>query len=522
MSGEVFISVDAGTSVVKSIAIDAASGRQIAVAAARNNYKKLPGGGCEQNLAATWRKAATTLSAVAGRVPGGARKIVAVGVTGQGDGTWLIDKEGKPVGDAMLWLDTRAADIVSGWEKSGARKEVYKFTGCGANACNQSAQLAWLKSRMPRRLKKADCAMHCKDWLYFNLTGVRATDVSEGVFTFGDCVKRRYEPEVLNILDIADCRRLLPPMLDGAKKTHPLSESVASATGLLSGTPVSLGGVDVVCTALGGGVCAPGADTGCTIIGSTGMHIKMFADVKKIPFGKIPGGYTMTVPGFRSAALRMHSNMSATLNLDWLARLMAEAAAISGAKTNVKKTLHWLDREVAKASCGNIVYLPHIEAGERGPFLNPDARAQFSGLHGDIDIGQLARAVYEGLAFAARHCYQAIGGVPKEIRMVGGAARLQTFSRIFTNALGARVRASGWQEPGAVGAAMIAASALRYFPDMRAACRAWADAELGEPQLPDPALRARYDRLFSAYLAASETAPPVWNILAKSEKKDGC
>ncbi len=36
-----------------------------------------------------------------------------------------------------------------------------------------------MKATTPEIVAAADAAMHCKDWLYLNLTGVRATDPSE-------------------------------------------------------------------------------------------------------------------------------------------------------------------------------------------------------------------------------------------------------------------------------------------------------------------------------------------------------
>ena len=38
----------------------------------------------------------------------------------------------------------------------------------------------------------------------------------------------------------------------------------------------------------------------------------------------------------------------------------------------------------------------------------------------------LVRAVYEGLSFAARDCYLAMGEMPVEVRIAGGAARSAT------------------------------------------------------------------------------------------------
>ena len=85
---------------------------------------------------------------------------------------------------------------------------------------------------------------------------------------------------------------------------------------------------------------------------------------------------------------------------------------------------------------GQAVYHPYIfEAGERGPFLDPDARAQFSGLSTETSFAGLARAVFEGLAFAARDCYLASGAIPDEVRLGGGAARSKAMRAILAAAL---------------------------------------------------------------------------------------
>ena len=514
MAQDIFISVDAGTSMIKSVAFDS-DGKQLAVASAPNQYRKIAGGGVEQDLAQTWEKAVKTLAEAAAQVPGAAGRVAAVAVTGQGDGTWLIDRDGAPVGDGLLWLDVRAAGIVSEFDARGSREAAYPFTGSGLNPCNQSAQLAWLKRAQPERVQQADCAMHCKDWLYFNLTGTRATDPSEGVFTFGNYLSREYADEVLEAFDLGDCRRLLPPMVDGSQLTHPLSAGAAKAVGLAAGTPVSLGAVDVVCTALGGGACEPGGDVGCSIIGTTGMHIRMFSDAATMPLAKAASGYTMVLPGFPGAVLRMHSNMSATLNLDWLAALVAESAALLGAQADEQRSLQSLGAAAEAAPPGDVFFLPYIESGERGPFLNADARAQLSGLHSGAGLGQLARAVYEGLVFAARHCYEALGDKPQEVRLVGGGARSRVLREAFADVLGAGVRVSKWPEPGAIGAAMMAAVAVRRFADMGEACRTWVEPGLGPVHAPNTAMREHYDRLFAAYLLAVEAAPPVWGALAE-------
>src|SRR5690606_36178512 len=139
-------------------------------------------------------------------------------------------------------------------------------------------------------------ACHCKDWLYFNLTGELVTDVSEGTFTFGDFRTRSYHPEVLAALGLTGERNLLPPMLDGSRQTHPPTAAAAVTTGLPQGLPVSLGYLDVRGTALGGGIYEPGRAIGCSIVGSTGRHMRVVPDGLALELGPEPSGYTMPIP----------------------------------------------------------------------------------------------------------------------------------------------------------------------------------------------------------------------------------
>jgi erythritol kinase len=516
---QVLVGVDAGTSVVKAVAFDT-EGRQLAAASRRNAYANLPGGGVEQDMARTWADTAAVLREIAAGL--GGAEVLALAVTGQGDGTWLVDADGGPVGGGLLWLDSRAAGIVAELERSGARAAAFRRTGCGLNACNQSSQLLWLRRHQPERVERAATAFHCKDWLYLQLTGVRATDVAEGTFTFGDFRTRSYAPEVLEALGLADLRRLLPEMLEGTRATHALTREAATLTGLPAGTPVALGYVDVICTALGGGLYAPGRAVGVSIVGSTGMHMRLAERAEAVELAPEPTGYTMPFP-VPGAAARMQSNMAATLNIDWAVDLAREAAGLlADRQVSRAEAIAALAPRVLDARPGAALFHPYIhEAGERGPFVDVNARAQLTGLTSEVRLLDLLRAVYEGLAFAARDCYAAIGEAPEEVRLAGGAARSMALRAIFAGALGAPVRPSAREEAGAAGAVMMAAVAVGLYPDMAAACRAWVDPLLGEATQPDPGLAALYDRLYPVYADVHRLMRPVWSDLAAARQGRG-
>jgi erythritol kinase (D-erythritol 1-phosphate-forming) len=513
MTGDLIVGVDSGTSVVKAVAFDLA-GRQLDLAALPNHYQEPGGGAVEQDMARTWQDTAAVVRLLGDKIDRLAERTAALAVTGQGDGTWLIDREGLPVAPAWLWLDSRAAALVEELDRAGVRREIYRHTGCGLNACQQAAHLVWLKRHAPEILARASTAFHCKDWLYLNLTGVRTTDSSEGTFTFGDFRTRRYADAVLDALGIAELRPLLPPMLDGSETTHPLTAAAAQATGLRAGTPVSLGFLDVLCTGLGGGLYDPTLAVGCSIVGSTGMHMRWRASADEVELAPEPTGYTMPFPVPGSVA-QMQSNMAATLNIDWIVACAREAAGVLGHEVGRQEALAALDARVLEGRPAAALFHPYIhEAGERGPFVEVSARAMFTGLSTRTGFVDLVRSVYEGLGLAARDCYAAMGHVPDEVRVAGGAARSRAFKTILASVLNVPIRDVAREESGAAGCAMMAAVAIGAEPDMAAAVRTWVEPTLGDRIMPDPALTGAYDALFPLYQQTRQAMPPVWRGLA--------
>jgi erythritol kinase len=513
MTRDLIIGIDAGTSVLKSVAFTL-DGVQVGVASRPNCYVRSRGGCVEQDMRRTWHEATQTLRDLAVIVPGLASRAAGLAVTGQGDGCWLIDAEGEPIGDALIWLDSRAAEMAASFVAGPDHAAHYATTGTGLNACQQSIQLAWLQRHQPERLAKAAHALHCKDWLYFKLTGKAAVDPSEGLFTYGDFRTRGYAPAVAERLGIARQSHLLPDIVDGARTHHGLTDQAAADTGLPSGLPVVLGYVDVVCSAIGGGLYDATGTVGCSILGSTGMHIRMAQSADAVCLNAACSGYTMALPEAGLYA-QIQSNMAATVNIDWLVDIALQACAMTGLESNRQAVLAGVEAHVAAAPPGNSLYHPYIlQAGERGPFMNADARAQFTGLSTNTTLAGLFRAVYEGLAFAARDCYGAMGSIPGEIRVTGGAARSTTLLQIFSDTLNAPVRRVKREETGAAGAAMIAAMSLGLHPSLAACADAWVTSTLGIPMTPDPKLSQFYGELFPIYRSVREAMPPVWAALA--------
>lgn len=518
MTRDILIGIDAGTSVIKSVAFDL-SGKQIAVASTPNNYSTSTDGAAFQSLTTTWNDCAATLRILGDKIPDLARRAAAIAVTGQGDGTWLVGNDNRPVTDAWLWLDARsspAVDRLSALETDRAR---FEATGTGLNCCQMGSQLSHMLATT-EYLDEAEVALHAKDWLYLSLTGIRATDPSEACFTFGNFRTRGYDDDVIEALGLSSHRHLLPEIIDGTKQSHPLSADAASQTGLLAGTPVVLGFVDVVCTGLGGGIFTGQEGVGCTILGSTGMHMKA-RQSENVVLNADSTGYVMVLP-IPNMVAQLQTNMAATLNIDWLMKVAADLLSEFGRSTDYSELIQHIDKWLLQSKPGSTMYHPYIsDAGERGPFINTSARASFMGLNSSHRFPDMVRAIIEGLGMASRDCYSAMGDLPSEIRLSGGAAKSSALRNIISSALKTPIRCSEREEAGAAGAAMMAAVSVGVYPDMTACIDDWVSSLLTAIEFPDHSLSETYDTLFDAYQSQRVLSVPVWRQLASLQESFG-
>jgi erythritol kinase len=417
-------------------------------------------------------------------------------------------------------LRTAAAPTVARLADGPQNRARFEATGTGLNTCQQGSQIAHMDAHHPDLLDRAEVALHCKDWLFLNLTGMRATDPSEASFTFGDFRTRTYSDAAIAALGLTHRRHLLPEIVDGTSATFPLTADAAAATGLRAGTPVSLGYVDMVMTALGAGVHTGDAGAACSTVGSTGVHMRAVA-ANAVHLNAEGTGYVICLP-VPGLVTQVQTNMAATLNLDWLLALAADLVAETGGSVGHADLVQRIDGWMDRSRPGALVYHPYIsEAGERGPFVDAQARASVIGLNASHRFPDLVRAVIEGLGMAARDCYAAMGDMPRELRLTGGAARSAALRRVLAAALDTPVRISAREEAGAAGCAMMAAVAIGAYRDMDVCIAEWTTPLLAPPEPPDPELIPVYERLFTTYRAARAALTPVWRDLSAGPPAQG-
>jgi sugar (pentulose or hexulose) kinase len=192
-------------------------------------------------------------------------------------------------------------------------------------------------------------------------------------------------------------------------------------------------------------------------------------------------------------------NVAGTTNLDW--GLSALCPDLLG-RPDAYEQLAAL-AAASPAGARDAGYIPYLSPiGIIAPRLEPGARAGFFGLDPGHGRGDLLRAIYEGLAYAIRDCYARIGRPVSTIRLVGGAARSPFWTQMIADVTGIPVEVPEGTEFGAKGAALLAATAIGWFSDIRAA--AAATYRPSRRHEPDRNLRDAYDAGFARYTAASE------------------
>ncbi|MET7570204.1 FGGY-family carbohydrate kinase [Streptomyces sp. NPDC005492] len=468
-----YVGIDVGTSTVKAAAFDT-TGRQLAVFA-RPVELSMHGGFVEQDMDEVYGAVVAVLSELTAEVDG---PIELAGLTGQGDGVWLVDAEGRPVRAAASWMDGRAHELLDQWLADGTFETVFRRTGSAMFPGCPGPLLAWLAAYEPKSLDAAAHALYCKDMVFQRLTGAPATtDVSDASMPFLDPRTRSYDNGVVELLGLTRRRRLLAPVSDPVATAETLGEG-----GLPAGTRIANGPYDLPACALGAGVTEPG--DGLLIVGT--CLASLVATTELDLTGEPAGLYiSLDRPGHW---LRAMPAMVGTAALDWVL-----------STTGVRH--EEVDGLLAATPPGanGVRVLPYFApSGERAPFVEPRLRAELTGVSLESTPADLIRATCEGIGYAARHCLEA-AGLTGSLAVCGGGTRSPAWMRLLADVLGRPLRVVEG-EVGARGAVLAAAE--RYGVPLDTA--AWTrPTEVVEP---DPGRAAYYAKGYADHLARLATA----------------
>jgi xylulokinase len=485
-----WIAVDAGTSFIKAVAFSI-EGREIALCREPTTVLHRLPEYSEQDMDAVWQAVVKTVQQVVAQLQEPVRGIA---ITAQGDGCWLVDADGLPTGPAILWNDGRASGIVDTWNRGGLIEEAFPVSGSVPYAGLPNAIFRWLEVNDPQCLARSRCGLTCNGWIFSQMTGRQAVDLSDASNPFGDVAHHMYSDALLTLYGAEKQAFLLPGIAQGKDLIGLLRLGVAQQVGLPARTPVVMAPYDIVATAYGAGVTRPGQ--ACVILGTTICAETITATLDLLG---TPAGTTIALGD--GLHLRAMPTLTGCETLEW-ARVMLGLADMDA--------LEALARSAAPRSSGPL-FLPYLSpAGERAPFLEPGARGSLHGLSLAHGRAEIARSFYEGLTFGIKECLDTAAHDLREVRVCGGGARSELWCQMIADVTGLDVLRPSENELGARGAFLFGMKTLGEIESV--------DAGAGRFPVPikrfypDKELRSLHIDKYQQFLEVREHARQQWRI----------
>lgn len=493
------LGVDSGSTATKAVIFDA-SGRTVAVGSRRVEQRQPHARHVERDMQQTWAAACGAIRDALGKIPADA--IAAVGVTGHGDGLYLLDHDGAPLGAGILSLDSRAFDVTDRWRKAGVLEKALTLTGQQPYPFAAVSLLKWIQINEPQRYAKIGHVLFCKDWLRFCLTGVPATDPTEASSSFTCVNTQTYSDDVLALYGLASIGHALPGIIAPAATAGCITAHAAAQTGLKQGTPVACGLHDVTSSALGMGNTEPGV---LSITAGTFSINEILSDRPQLD----PRWSCRN--GTRAAQwMNMSISPASSSNVDWALRELFQHETQEAARLGCS-LFDLIGDEVQAAFAGpsSVMFHPFLFGS---PFEQP-ASASFFGIRSWHRRAHLARAVIEGMVFNHRWHIEALTSAfpARRAGLTGGGSSSPLLAQRFADVLGIAIDIPESQEASALGAALCAGVSVGVFASFADACaRA---CRVARTYTPDTERHAQLDETYALWSQLAAAMTPLWPAL---------
>ena len=476
------IGIDVGSQSVKAVLVSP-EGTTLALASSPCSMLHASPGWADQ-APAQWETGIRSVVRAVLReaaVPGA--EVTHLGLACQVDGVVAMDDAGRPLRDAIIWLDRRASSESRALADAMGPDRIFDITGLNPDASHVAPKIMWLRAHEPELYRSTAMLAPVAGYLVGWLTGSAAQDHANASSTLLYDVRRRdWSDAMIEATGIEPS--LLCPIRASHEVVGELRRDVADALGLSVACQVVVGTGDDHAASLGAGAAAPGIITDVT---GTAEPVTAVADelvfddehVVETHAHAVDGELLVENPGFVSGGSTL-----------WLSKNvlgMPQGQVFECAAT-------------APAGSDGVVFLPTL-SGSTAPRWNDEIRGVFAGLSLNHDRSHLARAVLEGCAYALRDIVarlEALGLGGSEIRVVGGGARSELWLQIKADVTGRPVRPVLSPEPTALGAAMLAGIAGGSFAHAAEAVERVV-ALRPEPLLPRPEVGARYETDYRRY-----------------------
>lgn len=476
VTGEVVVALDAGGSHVKATVFDVA--RDVHVTRGEPVPLHAPGQGFqERDPEALWTTSVRCIRDALTALGSAPTQVRAVGLTGHGNGTYLVDDRGRPTRLAIMATDMRAAGLVREWVAAGLEDQLRPQAWNSLWAGMTGPELAWLARYEPEVLDDSFAVLGCKDYLRGRLTGRVHTEVSQATacglydnsILVGNPHTRALAPNemALSAFGIHAYRRLLGETV-GASEVFEVSDEGSVATGIPAGTPVVAGLVDNPAAQHGSGVF----DSSVICIGAGTWSINQLL----VPSSEmVSGGLLGRVRPFAAAmALGAHgllceASATSASTFSWaLEQVLSTETRLSRGQGRDPYEERLTREARRRRREDDPLFVPFVQ-GSRN---DSSARGAWLGLSTSTGVDELVGAVLEGICFEhRRHIDRLEGSLASHlpVRLSGGASRSPEWCQRFADNLARSVAASPISELGSVAVAAMAAVGAGTFATIEAA-----------------------------------------------------
>jgi xylulokinase len=447
MHTKYYIGFDLGSSSIKVALVDAATGKNILSLHEPPHEMSIiseQADWAEQNPNDWWQYICTATKRVIRESKIDASKIGAVGISYQMHGLVVVDSNGTPLRNSIIWCDSRAVGIGNAaYEAAGAEKCTESLLNSPGNFT--ASKLKWVKENEPELYAKIYKFMLPGDFIAYKLTATICTTkngLSEGILW--DYKKDKVADWLLEYYGIDSS--LVPAVVDNFSVQGQVTKTAASETGLPEGIPITYRAGDQPNNALSLNILKEGevAATG----GTSGVI------------------YAVTNTTISKEVSRI--NNFAHVNYDTVNKSIGKLLCINGAGIMYRwlrnqsggDSYEVMNRQAAKIPIGSegLSIIPFGNGAER-MLNNKNIGTQFCNINlNKHSKGHLYRAALEGIAFSFVYGMEILKNDHALINVIRAGNDNLFRSEIFSNTLATLIghEIEIYNTTGAVGAARAA------------------------------------------------------------------
>ena len=465
----------------------------------------------EQQAGAWWNAMKGTTSGALKKGKINPRDIVGVACTNQRETIVPVDKDGKPLANALVWQDRRTIEECNIIREKVGQDLIYKKTGLTIDPYFSASKILWFKRHQPDIYAKTYKFLLVHDFILHKLTGQFITDYTNASRTMlFDINSLKWSEEIASAIELD---------LDKMPEAVPPGKAIGKITmkdtgGFTTDTTAVAGAGDQQAAALGVGVVDKGKIK-CTT--GTGSFILNHLDHPQLDSKKrvlcschADGKWVQEASIFTSGAVYR-----------WVRDTIGKPECEIAQEREVDP--YNIMNDLAKSSpvgANGLILIPHF-IGAGAPYWNPLARGILFGLSLGHTRSDLYRAVMEGVAFEVRinlEVFREQGSTPQELRVTGGGSRSDIWNQIMADVCGIPIKRGELEESTAIGAAILAAYGTGQFTDIKTAANKIAImSKVWEPNAPT---RQKYDDLYKLSRKLITTLAEA-NIYVELEKIRG-